>query len=84
LKFNFQGDHRYRRVRRDAEKRGCPGEKSKQNLIESFLKSFDLAVSSEADGLTTLDLYRKFRLSHGVDSRHCQIAATALRSDVEV
>jgi predicted nucleic acid-binding protein len=53
-------------------------------LIDSFLRAFDLAVPNEADGLSALDLYRKFHLSHGVDWPDCQIAATALRLGVEV
>ena len=59
-------------------------DKSEQNLIDSFLQAFDLALPGEADGLAALDLYRQFRLSHGVDWPDCQIAATALRLDVEV
>jgi predicted nucleic acid-binding protein len=54
------------------------------NLIDSFLQSFDLALPNEADGLAALDLYRQFRLSHGVDWPDCQIGATALRLGVEV
>ena len=41
-------------------------------------------MPDEADGLAALDLYRHFRLSHGVDWPDCQIAATALRLGVEV
>src|SRR5688572_27262784 len=59
-------------------------DKTEQNLIDSFLQSFDLAVPGEVDGLSALDLYRQFRLSHGVDWPDCQIAATALRLGVEV
>ena len=59
-------------------------DKAEQNLIDSFLQSFDLAIPDEADGLSALDLYRQFRLSHGVDWPDCQIAATALRLGVEV
>jgi predicted nucleic acid-binding protein len=59
-------------------------DKAEQNLIDLFLQSFDLAVPDEADGLSALDLYRQFRLSHGVDWPDCQIAATALRLGVEV
>ncbi len=59
-------------------------DKNEQNLIDSFLQSFDLAVPDEADGLAALDLYRQFRLSHGVDWPDCQIAATTLRLGVEV
>jgi predicted nucleic acid-binding protein len=55
-----------------------------QNLIDSFLQSFDLAVPNESDGLFALALYRQFRLSHGVDWPDSQIAATALRLGVEV
>jgi len=58
--------------------------KQEQNLIDSFLSNFDLAVPDEADGLAALHLYRQFRLSHGVDWPDCQIAATALRQGVEV
>ncbi len=59
-------------------------DRNEQNLIDSFLQSFDLAVPTDADGLSALDLYRQFRLSHGVDWPDCQIAATALRLGVEV
>lgn len=59
-------------------------DRNEQTLIDSFLQSFDLAVPTESDGLVALDLYRQFRLSHGVDWPDCQIAATALRLGVEV
>jgi predicted nucleic acid-binding protein len=59
-------------------------DKREQNLIDSFLQTFDLAIPDDADGLSALDLYRQFRLSHGVDWPDCQIAATALRLGVEV
>jgi predicted nucleic acid-binding protein len=59
-------------------------DKNEQALIDSFLRTFNLAVPDEADGLAALDLYRQFRLSHGVDWPDCQIAATALRLGVEV
>lgn len=52
--------------------------------IQSFLAPFQLAVPNEADGLAALDLFRQYRLSHGVDWPDCQIAATALRLGVEV
>jgi hypothetical protein len=58
--------------------------KGEQTLIDSFLNTFDLALPNEADGMTALDLYRQFRLSHGVDWPDCQIAATSLRLRVEV
>lgn len=59
-------------------------DRNEQNLIDSFLQGFNLAIPTEADGLSALNLYRQFRLSHGVDWPDCQIAATALRLDVEV
>lgn len=59
-------------------------DKREPGLIDSVLTTFDLAVPDEADGLAALDLYRRFRLSHGVDWPECQIAATALRLGVEV
>jgi len=59
-------------------------DKNEQNLIDSFLRSFDLAIPTESDGLFALDLYRQYRLSHGVDWPDCQIAATAVRLGVEV
>jgi predicted nucleic acid-binding protein len=58
--------------------------KGEQNLIDSFLQTFDLAVPDQADGMAALDLDRQFRLTHGVDWPDCQIAATALRLDIEV
>jgi predicted nucleic acid-binding protein len=58
--------------------------KGEQNLIDSFLQTFDLATPDQADGIAALDLFRQFRLSHGVDWPDCQIAATALRLGVEV
>ncbi|HVT90168.1 MAG TPA: PIN domain-containing protein [Tepidisphaeraceae bacterium] len=54
------------------------------NLIDSFLQSFDLVVPNEEDGFSSLELYCRFRLSHGVDWPDCQIAATALRLNIEV
>lgn len=54
-------------------------DKNELALIDSFLSAFDLAVPDAPDGLAALDLYRRFRLSHGVDWPDCQIAATALR-----
>jgi predicted nucleic acid-binding protein len=59
-------------------------DKAELAVIDSFLQSFDLAVPTEADGLSALSLYRQFRLSHGVDWPDCQIAASALRLGVEV
>ncbi len=59
-------------------------DKGEQRLIDSFLDNFDLALPIEADGLSALNLYRQFRLSHGVDWPDCQIAATALRLGVDV
>ncbi|HEY0008464.1 MAG TPA: type II toxin-antitoxin system VapC family toxin [Tepidisphaeraceae bacterium] len=53
-------------------------------LIDSFLAGFDLAVPNEADGLFALSLYRQYHLSHGIDWPDCQIAATALRIDLDV
>ncbi|HSV16565.1 MAG TPA: PIN domain-containing protein [Tepidisphaeraceae bacterium] len=62
------------------------GARDKQEMatIDSFLRAFDLAIPNEADGLAALDLYRQFRLSHGVDWPDCQIAATAQRIGVEI
>jgi predicted nucleic acid-binding protein len=34
-------------------------DRSEQNLIDSFLQTFDLTFPNEADGLTALDLYRQ-------------------------
>lgn len=59
-------------------------DRNEQNLIDSFLNNFDLALPNESDSQFALDLYRQFRLSHGVDWPDCQIAATAMRLDVEV
>jgi tRNA(fMet)-specific endonuclease VapC len=59
-------------------------DKNEMNLINSFLRSFELIIPTEADGLAALELYRQFRLSHGVDWPDCQIAATAQRMSVEV
>jgi predicted nucleic acid-binding protein len=59
-------------------------DKNEQSLIDSFLRSFDLVVPTEADALAALDLYRRYRLSNGVDWPDCQIAATALRLGIEV
>jgi predicted nucleic acid-binding protein len=59
-------------------------DKTEQNLIDSFLLSFELSMPDETDGLAALELYRTFRLSNGVDWPDCQIAATALRLGVEV
>lgn len=59
-------------------------DRTEQNLIDSFLQTFDLALPDEADGLAALDLYRRFRLSHGVDWPDCQIASTAMRLGASV
>jgi predicted nucleic acid-binding protein len=59
-------------------------DKSEQKLIDSFLRTFNLVLPNEVDGVTALNLYRQYRLSHGVDWPDCQIAATALRLRVEV
>jgi predicted nucleic acid-binding protein len=59
-------------------------DKSEQKVIDSFLQTFEVALPNESDGLSALNLYRQFRLSHGVDWPDCQIAATALRLDSEV
>jgi predicted nucleic acid-binding protein len=59
-------------------------DRNEQDLIDSFLRAFEVSVPDEFDGLTALDLYRKYRLSHGVDWPDCQIAATALRTGLEV
>ena len=53
-------------------------------LIYWFLKSFAVLVPTESDGLAALDLFRLHRLAHGVDWPDCQIAATAIRLDVEI
>ena len=52
--------------------------------IDSFLRLFDLVVPGEADGVAALDLYRRYRLSHGVDWPDCQIAASAVALGVPV
>jgi hypothetical protein len=59
-------------------------DKNEQKLIDSFLQTFDLAIPTQADGRTALQLYLQFRLSHGVDWPDCQIAATAIRLDAPV
>jgi predicted nucleic acid-binding protein len=59
-------------------------EKREQRLIESFLADFQLLSPSESDGLTALELFKSYHLSHGVDWPDCQIAATALRLGLEV
>lgn len=55
-----------------------------QAVIDSFLSAFQVISPSEADGFAALNLYRTYRLSHGVDWPDCQIAATALRQNVEL
>ena len=52
--------------------------------IDSFLRLFDLVVPGEAEGVAALDLYRRYRLSHGVDWPDCQIAASAVALGVPV
>lgn len=59
-------------------------DKDELAVIDSFVSSFEVALSTEVDGLTALDLYKRYRLSHGVDWPDCQIAATALRLNVAV
>jgi predicted nucleic acid-binding protein len=67
-----------------AELIGGARDRREQTLIESFLATFDVVVPNAADGLSALNLYQQFRLSHGVDWPDCQIAATATRLGVEV
>lgn len=55
-----------------------------QDLVDSFLASFQIWSPNESDGVAALGLYRKYRLSSGVDWPDCQIGATALRLGVEV
>jgi predicted nucleic acid-binding protein len=59
-------------------------DKREQNVIDSFLASFHVVSSTEADALLALDLFRQYHLSHGVDWPDCLIAATALRLGVDV
>lgn len=59
-------------------------DKNELALIDSFLAAFDLELPTESDGLSALDMYRRHRLSHGVDWPDCQIAATALRLGAEI
>jgi predicted nucleic acid-binding protein len=59
-------------------------DKREQAMIDSFLGQFTILSSDEADGLAALNLYRAFRLSHGVDWPDCQIAATAVRLGAEL
>jgi predicted nucleic acid-binding protein len=59
-------------------------DKREQELIESFLESFEIVPPNESDALTALELYKRFHLSHGVDWPDCQIAATAQRLGVDV
>ncbi len=59
-------------------------DKREQSLIESFLSGLTIISPVEADGFAALDLYRKYHLSHGVDWPDCQIAATAVRLNLEV
>ena len=59
-------------------------DKDELALVDSFLASFDLTLPTESDGLSALELFRRLRLSHGVDWPECQIAATTARLGVEV
>lgn len=59
-------------------------DKAEQSHIESFLTAFTIHLPTESDAMTALDLYKQYRLSHGVDWPDCQIAATALRRGLEV
>ena len=59
-------------------------DKREQALIDSFVASFAIVSPNESDCTMALDLYRRYHLSHGVDWPDCQIAASALRLNVEV
>ena len=59
-------------------------DKKEQAVVESFLTSFQVLSPSEADGLSALEWYKQFRLSHGVDWPDTLIAATALRLGLDV
>jgi predicted nucleic acid-binding protein len=59
-------------------------DRREQEMIESFLTALTLIPPTESDSLAALDLYKRHRLSHGVDWPDCPIAATALRLDAEV
>jgi len=59
-------------------------DKREQGVIESFLSGFEVLAPDESDARAALELFKKFRLSHGVDWPDCQIAATALRLGVEI
>jgi predicted nucleic acid-binding protein len=59
-------------------------DKREQTIIESFLARFQLISADQTDALAALDLFRAFYLSHGVDWPDCQIAATAIRLNLEV
>lgn len=59
-------------------------DKNEQKQIESFLRSFVVVSPDESDGPASLELFKEYRLSHGVDWPDCQIAATALRLRMQV
>ena len=59
-------------------------DKREQGLIDSFLAAFRIVCPDESDGLSALNYYRQYHLSHGVDWPDCQIAATAIRLGLEV
>lgn len=58
--------------------------KHELNTIESFVSGLNLIAPIEEDAYAALDLFKKHRLSHGVDWPDCQIAATALRLGLEI
>ncbi len=59
-------------------------DKREQAVIESFLDTLVVLPGDASDALNALELFKRYRLSNGVDWPDCQIAATALRLGLEV
>lgn len=53
-------------------------------FIEGFLAPFQILRFDESDADVSIDLLKRFRLSHGVGWPDCLIAATALRHALTV
>jgi predicted nucleic acid-binding protein len=59
-------------------------DRREQAAIEASIAPFQIVAPDEADARASLDLLRRYRLSHGIGWADCLIAATAIRRDLIV
>lgn len=60
---------------------GCPNRRE-QRSVEREIEMYDMLWLDEMISARALELYKNFRLSHGVGFLDCLIAATALEHDL--